>query len=607
MNVADERWALDHRPSLFDHASRLHELTPDQPLPDGGRPYPDEAFDHDGRDDAAPPEAHKANVLAVLEAFCTDPGRSLIALHNDIRDLRFDMWRLDYLTLDHLPWLTSDLAHDTGIWLVRHSTDRLPAKLGLRLLAGRARAEDIPIIRTLGLLRYFGSAAVDLLETVPGAASALIWLAERSSDTPRSRAIAALCRLADSSTFPWLLRRAIADREEVCSYPRQLAETVSLADVLESETLDDEITLHTGKLLQALLNAENYSVQIRDFADACRAITGFAMQAAKARPDLDLLAAALTLAEDLRTGHAACLPWPAGAQTATHERLEQLIASARWEHTLVEARRSPHPITRWRAEWAAQVRRRVPYAPRVRPVEAQLNRLDIRIVVPDPILSQHVETRLLVDGRPVVAEAFRKGAPFGPEDILGPLLAIEGAREVRLAEAAYCGEGCCGALCVTISRDEDVVTWHNWSAPGGATLEAFHFHINQYEEAIAEASRDHSWEWSARRLARNLNRRLRDEPELLAAWGCETDDVLARTEERDRIRMSFWYPHSPSGLDDNDPWLQFEWVIPVDDMDLDGQVIRLADHLRRTDPKTHADLVGGSQEFADHFGFPWPY
>ncbi|MDA0636680.1 hypothetical protein OUY22_24985 [Nonomuraea sp. MCN248] len=71
--------------------------------------------------------------------------------------------------------------------------------------------------------------------------------------------------------------------------------------------------------------------------------------------------------------------------------------------------------------------------------------------------------------------------------------------------------------------------------------------------------------------------------------------------------MIFYYPGHPSSRDDDDPWLQFEWVIPVDGTGLDAQVAHLADCLRRTDPKTSARVVGGSQEYANRLGFPWLY
>ncbi|WP_204018217.1 hypothetical protein [Sphaerimonospora thailandensis] len=608
MSMADERRALDRVPSLFDHASRLHRLTPDQPLPDGGRHYPPGVTDHNHRDDiTASLSERRAALLALLEAFFADPV-SVTALHDGIRDLPIPSCAIDRMTVEGLPWLKPDLARETGSWLVRHSTDVRAAATGLRLLVGTAHPEDIPLIRTIGLLHRFGCAAIDVLEKIPGAAIQLAWLAERSTGRPHTQAVIAMCRLVDPVTFPWLLRHAVDDRGLVGSHARQVAETVSLADALESGDPDDEVTVHSGKLLQAIASTQDYSVQLHEYADACRAIAGFAVRAGQANPSLDLLAAAVTLAEDLRTGHAACLPWPPGKRATTLERLERLVASPRWAQPLAEARRSPDPMTRWRAAWAVRAMRAVPRdSDLVPPSDGRFNRLAIRVAIPDPAIGEQVETRLLVDGRPVVAEAFRKGAPHGPEDLLGLLAATAEPREVQLAEA-YCTEGCCGALHVTISRDGDTVTWGNWRASGAAgALESFRFQAEQYAETIARAVRDHGWEWGARSLARKLNRLLADEPGLLAAWQCEPGRVYARTDEYETIRMCFWHPRYPSGLDSDDPWLQLEWLISVDDTDLDDQAARIIDHLRRVDPKSHAEVVGGSREFADRLGFPWPF
>ena len=39
--MTSERSALEPQVPLYEHAIRLHRLAPDDPLPDGGRPYPD--------------------------------------------------------------------------------------------------------------------------------------------------------------------------------------------------------------------------------------------------------------------------------------------------------------------------------------------------------------------------------------------------------------------------------------------------------------------------------------------------------------------------------------------------------------------------------------
>ncbi|WP_433346376.1 hypothetical protein ACQP25_26955 [Microtetraspora malaysiensis] len=604
MNVADERWALDHRPSLLDHASRLHAPAPDLPPPDGDCLCPDEDDEPDEWRPASTSSSLRT-LLTTLEAFCTDPDRSLAALHDDMRDLRAPLWVLDHLKPDNLSWLSHDLARETGIRLVRHGTHHLPVGVGLHLLAGRATPQDADLIRTIGLLPCLGPTAVNVLETIPRVAADLTWLADRASPLTRTRAIAAMCRLGDPVATGWLLRHATDRHDPTGSDAVQIAEAVSLADVLEAATaIDNETILTAARLLQGLCSPDGYPARPGEYHDACRAIAAFAVHAAEAKPELDLLAALVTLAEELRSGPAALLPWPTGEPAATLTRLDDLIASPRWAPVLTEARRSTDQMTRWRAGWATRAISR-PFPDPASPDEPAHDRLAIRVAVLDPVRSAPVETRLLVNDRPVIAEAFRKGRPYQSEDLIDALEATDRPHEVRLAEA-YCTEGCCGALYVTIARDGDTVVWHNWRDPDGTvTLPPFRFHAEQYAATIAQAGRDHGWEWPARSLARKLDRRLRDDSEPLAAWQCDLVRVSAHNEEQDRIRLFFWYPRRPSSPDGDDPWLQFEWVILVDETDLDAQVTHLADRLHRTDPKTYARVVGGSQEYADRLGFPW--
>lgn len=101
---------------------------------------------------------------------------------------------------------------------------------------------------------------------------------------------------------------------------------------------------------------------------------------------------------------------------------------------------------------------------------------------------------------PVIAAAFDKGPACSPEYLVhsGRLRASESPHEVMLAEA-YCTEGCCGALYVTIVRDGPEVAWNDWrsSMKGGPPPEA-RFDAAAYDREVTRAERDYSWEWPAR-------------------------------------------------------------------------------------------------------------
>jgi hypothetical protein len=78
----------------------------------------------------------------------------------------------------------------------------------------------------------------------------------------------------------------------------------------------------------------------------------------------------------------------------------------------------------------------------------------------------------------------------------------------------------------------------------------------------------------------------------------------ARSSEPDQIRLMFFYPADPD-CRSGDPWLQFEYVVAVDDTAVPDQVERLVDQLRTADPRTQADLVGGGPHDAERLGYPW--
>ncbi|MEV0001813.1 hypothetical protein AB0H28_05920 [Micromonospora sp. NPDC050980] len=191
------------------------------------------------------------------------------------------------------------------------------------------------------------------------------------------------------------------------------------------------------------------------------------------------------------------------------------------------------------------------------------SRISIRVVVPDPGRSGvDVETRILVDDRPVVAEAFTDGPAASPEDLLGPdgpLHAHVVPHEVRLA-VADCAEGCCGALHVTVERRGDRVVWRDWRNPDDpdVALPTFTFDAAGYDAEIIRAGSDHTWEWHERTVARHVRRRLAAEPELMTRWDCHPIWTAARPGDRERVDVSYLL----SGAS-GDPFLQFVAVLGV--------------------------------------------
>ncbi|MFE5588078.1 hypothetical protein [Kitasatospora sp. NPDC056531] len=240
----------------------------------------------------------------------------------------------------------------------------------------------------------------------------------------------------------------------------------------------------------------------------------------------------------------------------------------------------------------------------------ELHRLSLRVVVP-PLGSPGatVECRPIVDGRDVLAEVFDEGPAEDPRHLLGPktpLHATDAPREVRLAEAG-CTEGCCGAVYVTVRRDGQHVVWSGWRNPDveEVCLPEFRFDVDQYEGEIDRAVADHTWEWPARTVARLLEERLREHTGWLTTWECELGAVSAWPWEPDQITVFLFHP-GRSAIREDRPWLQFRLTIPISGDHPADQVEALEARLTAEDPREVAEVCGGSKEFADQLGYPWP-
>ncbi|MET9377371.1 hypothetical protein ABZX98_25070 [Streptomyces sp. NPDC002992] len=156
--------------TLFQHALRLHRLTPDEPLFRCGDPFPDaerrrrrrrreQPFDHDRVD---------VEAAKILDAYFRDtwvsPRQLAIKLHDVPVSCRYD----EHISAAALR-APAARARETGRWLVRHGTDLAPVAVGLALLAEVGTVTDIPKIQTIGLLsNAFGALAVRALDRLPG-------------------------------------------------------------------------------------------------------------------------------------------------------------------------------------------------------------------------------------------------------------------------------------------------------------------------------------------------------------------------------------------------------------------------------------------------------
>ncbi|WP_030859614.1 hypothetical protein [Streptomyces sp. NRRL F-2747] len=258
------------RTTLFEHALRLHRLAAAEPLPRDGEPYPDDAS-HRGRPEPKAPRDRRAagrDAARVLDAYFARstslPGAWADAFHDVHVPIHPDEHIAAAAARAH-----GEHVRETGRWLVRHGTDRCSVTVGLALIAARGETEDIPLIRTIGLLSgHFGPLAAHALERLPGGTEALLWLADRVTGWGRVYVVEALCRLGEPMARPWLLRRA-CDGDFLNGYfTGRVARSAGLHEAVTGPGMDDEMADHTGRLLLVMTYSQGMGTTLSGYPHA---------------------------------------------------------------------------------------------------------------------------------------------------------------------------------------------------------------------------------------------------------------------------------------------------------------------------------------------------
>jgi hypothetical protein len=194
----------------------------------------------------------------------------------------------------------ADQVRQTGRWLVTHSRDRCSATIGLALLAvGHLDADDdIPLIRTIGLLsNHFGPLAARALQRRLRT-EALLWLADRVSGWGAYTSLRHL-RLRPWSSREWLLRRA-CDGDFLNGYfAGKVATAAHLHEAITSDDADDELIDHTGRLLLIMAGCNGMGMTLASFPPARAVITAHARHLGRQRPAFARWATAAILAGHL--------------------------------------------------------------------------------------------------------------------------------------------------------------------------------------------------------------------------------------------------------------------------------------------------------------------
>lgn len=585
VSVVDERRALDHPVSLFEHALRLHRLTPDGPLPDGGYPLPCES-DHPD----VPYSEPRPALLALLREFVSDPMLSAAELHERCTHLAVTA-RDATRALQELAPEPSQRLLGAARWLVKCGTDRRAVLVGLGLLDGNAEQADVSLIKIVGLLRFAERPAAEVLAKIPTAARDLIWLAERLRNYSRAIVVGALVGNPDPVVREWVLS---TPRDLLSSdLARRVAEGYSVAEMLGEPAVADVSWDQAGNLLLAMTSTRNYRYEVSRYGQAAVAYQRW-VALAETRPATLERAALLTMvAEDLCTGPAALVVGE--LRECLIGQIRQVLACAPWVGALERSASSSDPVEARRAAWIIEQAGRsgVPD-----------QRFAVRVVVPDPnpVGFPQVEARIVIDWTSIVAAAFDKGPAEGPERLVysGRLRATSEPKEIRLAEA-YCTELCCGGLYVTIVREGPDVVWREWrSSMSGDPPQEVRFDAVEYDREVARAEQDHSWEWPARTLARLVADQFRADPSILGRWDCAPDWCTAWLKDFDLARLTFNYPARSGSFED--PSVQFGLVVDVRGQAPEVLAAELVESMRNIDPKSIAEMIGGSKDGAEKLG-----
>ncbi|MFF3427561.1 hypothetical protein [Streptomyces sp. NPDC002602] len=580
--------------SLHDYALFRRGIEPDARVPARGYPLPDGPPEPD-RPQLTLREAQGEVASALADTLADpDPVRAAAAVHLRVRSLVMPHRTVRACVL-RLPLTDEAAARRTGRRLVRTGTTPAAVQVGLGLLSRLGEPEDVPWLTVLGTLRGFERPVVAALDRLDRKAAALLMLRTRLRDAALDPLLDAVEAGDDQATLAALT--GLPPDFRTMGYARRMAEAADLHRLLRAHPRDPALLLRAAGLLRRMADQHDVRAEILDYGPAMETYETLIGHADLPEPTPAYRAVLLSIALDLHSGPAALLGWRPGRREALLDALGRLPAAPTPDGVLDD------PAERRRADWTARTGRQ-PFR-----VPPDGERLRIEVVAEDPGDRGGVETRILVDGRPLVPALFGKGLGESPERLLDTGLLRAGAepREVRLAEA-YCTEGCCGALYVTIRREGDEVVWGDWRGAVGPTPPEYRFDAAAYDAELERADRDRPWSWPARSAAKLIADGLRDRPDLLTRWDALRGWVGTAWDEPDTVVVSFTYwPGLAAGnRDPEGPWLQFGWRIPPAGTPIEEQAAAVLDRLASTDPKSWAEVLGGSREHAERLGYPWP-
>ncbi|MGF1428998.1 hypothetical protein [Kitasatospora sp. LaBMicrA B282] len=608
-------------PALYDRARRLLREWPDRLPPTSLYRLPEAPSTADpgvtAPDDGSPPLDRAAAEAAVLAALTPlPPDAATLYRQLDRLGLRRRHRRAIRAAVEALP-LPDEAQHaarSLARALVTAGTTVPAVSVGLALLGRVGTTEDALPLQLLGVFEQFADLAVAALERIDRSAAAATWLVVRTGEPELRPLVRALRSREPNAVRAELLAFPATSRFLGSLTARRIAEAARLPDLLDRHPDDPELLARAARLLVRMGSSRDYRTDLTNYREAGRIFFRVVTRAHLLPATLEHHATLLALAFELSSGAGVLIGWRPGAREALLRSLGALLAEPRWT-AVVEAvdedgvcPSSDGPELRRWADWIRRSGRR-PFE-----LPAEPGRFRIEVVVGEPVDHEPVQARILIDGRPLVLELFPTGPVNSPEYLLdsGRLRAAPEPREVQLAEA-YCTEGCCGALHVTIRREGDEVVWEDWrfssgaSAAAPAALRTLRFDAAAYDAELARATDDRSWSWPARTTAHLIRAGLAEQPELLTRWDARLGWVGSGFLNPETTTLYFWYQPGPATdrLDVLGKALQFCWELPDDHRPPAERATAALHRLAEADPTGYARLVGGNRERAAELGFTW--